>query len=137
MAKTIIEKRSLRYDFSASEVHDLSLKLAKKNKEVVALEEEKKSVVSQLQAKINEAKASVNTLSGQVSDGWEYREIECDVIYHQPQQGKKTIIRRDTGKKTAVESMTDYEWDLFNQPEDEGIGKEPDTEDAEFEEEGE
>jgi|GEM_PF-4558670 len=90
MSKIVIEKRSLRYDFSAVELHDLSLQLAKKNKEVVSLEEEKKAVTSQLAAKIKEADATVNILSEKVASGFEYREIECDVIFHKPQQGKKT-----------------------------------------------
>ncbi|HRE52261.1 MAG TPA: hypothetical protein PK339_12615 [Flavitalea sp.] len=128
MSKIVIEKRSLRYDFSAVELHDLSLQLAKKNKEVVSLEEEKKAVTSQLAAKIKEADATVNILSEKVASGFEYREIECDVIFHKPQQGKKTIVRRDTNKKTAVESMTDYEWDLFNQPDE----NDTEDEDAEY-----
>lgn len=116
MAKTAFEQRSLRYDFTAKEIHELSLQLAKKNKEVQQLEDEKKTVTSQLQARINSAKADVNVLSNQVSDGWEYRDIECEVIYHKPTQGKKTIIRRDLNRTTSVETMLEHEWDLFNQP---------------------
>jgi hypothetical protein len=134
MPKTVIEKRSLRYDFTASEIHDKSLQLAKKNKEVEQLENEKKSVTSQLQGRINSAKAEVGVLASQVSDGWEYRDIECDVIYHMPGQGKKTVIRKDINRKTAVETMAEHEWDLFNQPDDSDIEREDDTVDADFEE---
>lgn len=117
------EKRSLRYDFTASEIHDLSLQLAGKTKEYQSLTEEKKTVTSQYSARLNEIKATCNKLSNQVSDGFEYRDIECEIQYHKPQQGKKTIIRKDTGKTTAVETMTDYDWNLFNQPEDESPAK--------------
>lgn len=129
MPKTVIEKRSLRYDFTAVEVHELSVQLAKKNKEVVSLEEEKKAINSQFKSKIDEATASVNVLAEKVASGFEYREVECEVIYHKPQQGKKTVIRKDSNKKTSVETMTDYEWNLFNQPDG---TEEPEDEDAEY-----
>lgn len=115
------EKRSMRHDFTAKEIHDHSVALAMKNKEVVSIEEEKKSVTSQYAAKINEAKAQINKLSAFVTDGFEMRDVECEIQFHKPQQGKKTIIRMDTNKTAAVESMTDFEWNLFNQPEDEGV----------------
>lgn len=113
------ERRNLRYDFTAKETHDLSLELASATKKLAAIEEEKSSVTSQYGAKIKEAKATCNKLSNLVADGYEIREVECEVIFHQPQQGKKTIIRKDSGKVTAIEAMTDWEWNLFNQPPDE------------------
>lgn len=117
---TTTVKRSLRYDFTAVEIHDLSVQLANKTKELSAITEEKKSVNSQFTARINEVKAATNKLSNQVSDGFEYREIDCEVKFHKPEQGKKTLIRKDTDKVVAVEAMTDYDWNLFNQPEDAG-----------------
>lgn len=112
-------KRSLRYDFTAPEIHDLSMELAKKTKEHNSLTEEKKSVVSQWTAKINEVKATTTKLSNLVSDGFEFRDVDCVVEYHKPQQGKKTIIRKDSNTVVVVETMTDYDWNLFNQPEEE------------------
>lgn len=111
------EKRQLRYDFTAVEIHDLSIELANKTKELSSITEEKKSINSQFTARINEVKASTNKLSNQVSDGFEYREIDCEIQFNQPTQGKKTYIRRDSNTVVAVEAMTDYDWNLFNQPE--------------------
>jgi hypothetical protein len=108
------EKRPLKYDFTAVEVHDLSIQLAQKTKELQAVEEEKKAITSQFAARINEIKATTNKLSNQVADGYEYREVECDVEYHKPAQGRKTLTRRDTGLKFD-EKMTEWEWNLFNQ----------------------
>lgn len=109
------EKRTLRYDFTAVETHELSLQLANKDKEVKALMQEKKSVTSQFTAKINEAEASRGKLSNQVSDGFEYREIECEVNFNQPTQGKKTIIRKDSNALVGVEAMTTKDWDIINE----------------------
>jgi hypothetical protein len=112
---TITEKRTLRYDFTAVEVHDLSVQLANETKKVVSLTEEKKSVVSQWTAKINESKAACNSLSFKVADGYEHREVECEVIFNQPDNGKKTIIRKDSNTLVAVEAMTAYDWDKINE----------------------
>lgn len=123
---TITEKRTLRYDFTASEIHDLSMLLANETKKVGSLTEEKKSVTSQWTAKINEAKASCNSLSFKVADGYEHREVEREVILNQPKNGKKTIIRKDSNKRVGVEEMTTFDWakineenNLFNQNGDE------------------
>jgi hypothetical protein len=110
-----VEKRTLRYDFTAIEIHDLSVQLANDTKKVVSLTEEKKSVTSQWAAKINEAKASCNNLSFKVADGYEHREVDCEVIFNQPDQGKKTIIRKDSNSLVGVEAMTAYDWSLINE----------------------
>jgi hypothetical protein len=106
--------RSLRYDFTAIEIHDFSLQLANKTKELSAVEEEKKSITSQFSAKINEAKATCNKLSNFISNGYEYRDIECIIEYHKPEQGRKTITRKDNNV-SFIENMHSHEWNLFNQ----------------------
>jgi hypothetical protein len=111
---TITEKRTLRYDFTAVEIHDLSQALASKNKEIVTLKKQKASATSQYTAKINEAEASCNDLSNKVSDGYEHREVDCEVIYNQPDQGKKTIIRKDSNALVCVEAMTAHDWAKIN-----------------------
>jgi len=118
MSETKVEKRSLRYDFTAIETHDLAIQLAQKTREVSSLEEDKKSVTSQYSAKINEAKATATRLSNLISDGWEFRETECGVEYHVPDQGQKTYTRKDNGKK-FTEKMESFEWNLFTQPQEE------------------
>jgi len=112
------EKRSLRYDFTAVEIHDLSLQLATKTKELNALTEEKKTVVSQYSARLNEIKATTNKLSNQVSDGYEIREVDCAIEYHKPKQGMKTLTRSDNNKKIE-EKMLAWEYNLFNQADEE------------------
>lgn len=117
MQDTIIpstEKKLLRYDFTAPEIHDLSIQLANENRKLNGLKEEKKSVNSQWTASINASLASVNKLSNQVADGYEFREVECEVQYHKPSQGQKTYKRKDGGAD-IVEKMTTVDWNLFTQ----------------------
>ena len=117
------ERRSLRYDFTAPEIYELSMRLANKTKEIVGKEAEKKSAMSQFGATINELKATVQKLSNQVSEGYEFREVECDIEYNKPEQGKKTLTRRDN-KQQIVEKMEGWEWNLFTSVNaDDGIEK--------------
>jgi hypothetical protein len=142
---TITEKRTLRYDFTAVEIHDLSLQLANETKKAVSLTEEKKSVTSQWTAKINESKAACNNLSFKVADGYEHRDVECEVIFNQPANGKKTIIRKDSNTMVGVEAMTTSDWNkineennLFGKDDDEAqeVDKDLLNEDEGFEKEG-
>lgn len=109
------EKRTLRYDFTAIEVHDLSLQLANKNKEVKSLIQKKKAVTSQCTAEINAAESACAVLSNQVADGYEHREVDCEVIFNQPANGKKTIIRKDSNTIVAIEAMTTADWNIINE----------------------
>jgi hypothetical protein len=109
------EKRSLRVDLSAPEIHTYSLQLANENRAVNSIEDEKKTVTSQYTARLNEKKASIKRLSAVVSDGFEMREIECEIHYNKPEPGRKTIIRKDLDKVHAIERMEEWEWNLFTQ----------------------
>lgn len=112
------EKRWLRYDFSAVEVHDLSLEMANKTQELSQVDAEKKSVTSGFKNKIDILKVSVNSLADKVASGYEIREVQCDIEYHKPKQGMKTLTRKDTNVKIE-EKMTDSDWNLWNQYEEE------------------
>lgn len=108
------EKRHIRYDFTAVEIHDLSLQMANKTKEQASLTDEKKSVTSQYSARLNEIKANLNKLSNQVADGYESREVEFTIEYHKPEQNSKTMTPIDGGKK-IIEKMLQYDHNLWNQ----------------------
>lgn len=107
-------KRLLRYDFTATEVTELSTELANKVQEQANVERVKKASVSSYGSQLAAIKSDIGTLSDKVASGYEIREVNCDVQYHKPEQGKKTLTRSDTGQK-IVEKMTDEEWNLFNQ----------------------
>lgn len=109
-----IEKRYLRYDFSAVEVHDLSVEMANKTQQIANTEQEKKSATSQFTSKLNTLKESVGSLANKVASGYEIREVECDIVYHIPAQGSKTLTRKDNGQK-IIEKMTSEDYNLWNQ----------------------
>lgn len=108
------EKRWLRYDFSAVEIHDMSMDLANKTQKFAEVEREKKSSASAFASRLTAISADLGLLSNKVASGYETREVECEILYHKPEQGKKTVIRLDDKTKT-IEKMTSEEWNLFNQ----------------------
>ena len=112
------EKRWLRYDFTAPEIHDLSMDLANKTQQFQTVSDEKKSVSSQFKSRLDSIQSDLNSLSNKVASGYEIREVECEIKYHKPEQGKKTIIRKDNNQK-IIEKMTSEEWNLFNQEQEE------------------
>lgn len=112
------EKRWLRYDFSAVEIHDLSLEMANKTQEISQVQAEKKSVTSSFKSRLDILGTSVTSLADKVSSGYEMREVQCDIAYHKPKQGMKTLTRKDTGVKFE-EKMTDTDWNLWNQAQEE------------------
>lgn len=107
-------RRSLKYDFTATEIHTLSMQLATSTKSRQAMEEEKKAVVSQFKAKLDEVNATCNKLSNLVADGFEYQDINCRIEFHKPSQGRKTYVRLDTDKIALIEPMTSDDFNLFN-----------------------
>jgi hypothetical protein len=106
--------KSLRYDFTESEIHDLSMELANKTKAYRKVADEKKEANVKFNASLKGIKADCDLLSNQVSDGYEYRDISCEVEYHKPSQGQMTVTRTDTGE-VFIQQMTEEDWNLFNQ----------------------
>jgi hypothetical protein len=109
-----VEKRYLRYDFSAVEVHELSVDMANKTQQIANTEQEKKSATSQFTSKLNTLKQDVGSLANKVASGYEIREVMCDIEYHKPTQGYKTLTRKDNGQKIE-EKMTNEDYNLWNQ----------------------
>lgn len=118
------ERRSLRYDFTAVEVHEMSLKLAGKTREISATKEEAKSVAANWKAKIDGLNSEQTRLANHVADGFEYRDVECTVEYNKPEPGRKTLTRSDT-KRSFDERMEQWEHNLFTQVTDDDFLESP------------
>ena len=128
------ERKSLKYEFTRDELLDLASELANKTQEMRQLEEQKKSVMSEYSSKTAIAREQVLLLSDKVSSGYEIRDVECEVLYHTPIEGMKTIIRTDT-QHSWSEKMTGSDWNLFNQVKDEVTEVNIEEKQAESEEE--
>lgn len=107
-------KLTLQHNFSQDEMLQLSKELAIANQEMDRLDEQRKSVTSDFKAKIDHQKSVIGVYSSKVNNGYEFRIVECEVEYHKPKKGNKTISRLDTGE-SWVETMDNADYNLFNQ----------------------
>lgn len=97
----------LKCSLTEDEVKEYSQKLARETQNIDLLEDQKKQVTSDLKAQLDAANASCRRLSQLITNGYEYRNVECDTFMDDPEPGKKTTYRKDTGEVVKVERMTD------------------------------
>ncbi len=103
------EDKWLRCDFTEPEMLDMGKRLARANERLDALAREKEEVVSAIKARASKIESEVSDLSQNLNKGYEYRDIECTVEYHKPENGKKTVTRLDTGELVEVTPMDAHE----------------------------
>lgn len=65
-------------------------------------------------SRLSVAKEQINQLSNKVASGFEMRDVECLVEFHEPERNKKRLTRSDTGERW-VEPMNDVDFNLFTQ----------------------
>jgi len=100
--------------FTTEELKEIGVKLALENQRKERLEDQKKQSQSQFKSEIDAADAKIKSLAQKLARGSEDREIECDVLFNTPEEGKKTIKRSDTGEVVSTQPMTESELnDLF------------------------
>lgn len=103
--KPIRVKNVLQYKFTEEEINGLAKQLAYQNKEIEQLKADKKATVSDFDNKIKVSEAMIMSLSGNITNGYEYRKIDCEIFMNNPVNGKKRIVRSDTGEEWT-EKMT-------------------------------
>lgn len=104
----------LNCTFTTEELKEIGVKLALENQRKERLEDEKKQSQSQFKSEIDAADAKIKSLAQKLARGSEDREIECDILFNTPEEGKKTVKRGDTGEVVQVLNMTESELnDLF------------------------
>lgn len=97
--------RDLRYQYSEHEHVRLAEDLAHA---IVAMDSAVK-LFERAKAAHKEARermeSEIRDLSRKLSDGWEIRDVHCHLLPNDPEPGKRTIVRVDTGEVIAVEYM--------------------------------
>lgn len=96
----------MRYDFRQSELLEHARNLGRLNQELATAQERKKAVSADLAAAVKRCEEAVAEETRLVTNGYEYRDIECTVWYHEPRSGVKTIARGDTGEFVKEARMT-------------------------------
>jgi hypothetical protein len=112
MAQKKQTKEFLRYSFTHEELFDKGADLARLSSEIVRIKSEAKAIAQEFKAKIEQKNSEIGTLGEHINNGYEHRYIECEVHLNDPNSGKKTTYRKDTGESVRVDNMTAEELQL-------------------------
>jgi hypothetical protein len=131
------KKINLRYVFTADEASENAQKMASAVSQMEELEDTKKSVVSQYNSQIAAQKEQLNVFTKLVSNGYQYKDVECIVHWHKPEKGMMTLERTDIEEgddrmeKYLTEKMSEIDWstwdDFYKESECDVMMHTPDT----------
>lgn len=102
-------KRIIVVPFTAEEMKQIGIDLALANQRLERTEDLKKQAMSNYKSEIDCCNAEIKKLAQKLARGAEERTVDCDVIYHTPEAGKKTIRRCDNGEILNVFDMSEDE----------------------------
>jgi hypothetical protein len=102
-----------KYTFSEEEKKTIAMNLANKQMDKGLVEDEKRSVMSSFQDRINRIIADINKLTRNYIDGYEYRDFECHVEIDWA-TNTKSFIAVDTGLSISTRALdpSDYQLNL-------------------------
>lgn len=98
-------KKWCKYDFTDEEKKEIAEELAIKTQQLDALEDEKKAVMSSYKEQIERLQSDVKGAATRYKDGYEMRDIECEVI-RDFEDGTISFYRTDNGARVRVDKMT-------------------------------
>lgn len=101
--------KSLRYDFTENETKVNSKELARCNQQLVEAELKRKQIMTDLKSDEQRLTSDIARLSRWVNDGYDFRMIECRLVFNDPKDGIKSYYRLDTGELVESISMESHE----------------------------
>jgi hypothetical protein len=105
MADKEMTVRELPVELNDEEVMAKAKELAKLQQDKQAQEEQAKSAAATFKDRIASAVARISILSRDISNGYEYREVDCQWRYDW-KAGRKSLIRLDTTAIVRTEEIT-------------------------------
>lgn len=99
----------LKYDFSEDEQRENAQKLARKNRNLAEHALKKKQLAADLKLEEEGLNSDIATLSRHVTDAYDFRMVDCRIVYNMPMVGRKEISRIDTGELVRTDSMNEEE----------------------------
>lgn len=116
MSEKRIEKRKtkeyLKYTFSEMEKRDIAQEMARNIQQKEAKEDEKKAIVAQFKAELESIQRDVNQASQRLTNGYEHKNIDCEMWFHSPTEGFCQIFRIDNLEMVRERKMTQDELQL-------------------------
>lgn len=104
----------LRYEFSQQERLDMGAGLATAYNRMAEIEDEEAVMKSQIKDRKTSTSQTIGTLSRNLGNGYELRNIPCDILYDTPNVGEVSFRRQDTGEvvKEKTRRMTEAEMQM-------------------------
>ena len=99
------EVRSLPVKLTQEEYLEKGSALARQQQVKTETEGQAKSAAASFKDKISIAQTTIDILSRDISNGYEYREVDCVWDYNYS-EGIKTLCRLDTGEIVKKENIT-------------------------------
>lgn len=109
MKKKPVVKEYLKCTLTNAEKLAVGEGLARAQQKLRAKQEELKEVQAQVKAEIAKVEADIGLQSSTLANGYEYRNVDCEVRFHDPKQGMKTLVRLDTGEMLQPTRMNSDE----------------------------
>jgi len=91
-----IERIEAKYEFNDDEKKEIATHLAQCQIELQEADEQRRSILAGVSDKIKRTKLDITRLSRQYRDGYEFREVECNVFYDYEKK-EKTYRSKDEG----------------------------------------
>ncbi|MFA5928620.1 MAG: hypothetical protein WC838_04925 [Candidatus Margulisiibacteriota bacterium] len=113
--------RSVPVKLTQEEYVAMGKEMGRTQNEMKSLQDRLKEVSSDFKANSSQKEAMLNSLSITISNGYEYRDVDCVHVFR-PKDGKKDIVRLDTQEIIGTEAMTkqDFQEILPLEPETNG-----------------
>lgn len=113
---TVKENFTIKYDFTKEELQSKAKQLAVACNDKAQLEDQKKETMSSFKYKIDGKDAEINSLSTQISNGYEMKTVKCDVkkIF---KQGVKEYYYEGVLYETKKMTESDYQLEIKDEEE--------------------
>ena len=99
----------LEVKFTDAEKLEMGRDVARLNQEKRRLDQKLGEIKKQLTGEIAAKETEINRLMDLLSNGYEYRQVECRIDLDTPKQGQASVIRLDTEEVVRVRRMNDEE----------------------------
>lgn len=107
--KKKIETRRLKCLLTPEEIDEAGKQCAFNLQKIEQLHEEKKQLTKDCNSRIRECTSIVKKCSDNINNGFDYKNVDCEVELATPKPNKKTITRTDTGEQ-IIEDMSEADY---------------------------
>jgi hypothetical protein len=111
-ARVTSETLFLKYEFSKEERLEMGANLAQAHNRMEDIEAEESVMKAQIRDRKAGVEQTIGTLSRNLGNGYEMRNIQCATVYDDPHVGEVSFYRKDTGELAKTRRMTESEMQM-------------------------